>query len=273
MLHIRVLTAGAMVLMMAGAAAAQSDEVSGTAPAPGKPISLLQILLKPASSAPAQDDQAAPTANDQTQPVQRRTHRTVAHRHRWTRKYAHRRVHDDEDTATAPSPTPAPAQPAATETQAPDTNTPATSDQPNRGAMAVSSPTAQAASPSPDQVNMTDMTAGSMQPAMPLAITAAPQDGSAMQPSDGAAGQSAPEQEQPVTLDQNPETSQTVAMASTVQQDDGTDRSRDRWYKNLLAALSGAFVAASLAWIKIGLTPPRRNKELMLSYETENLRR
>ena len=44
MLNIRIITAGAMLVMMAGVAAAQSND-SATA---GKPISLLQGLLHPA---------------------------------------------------------------------------------------------------------------------------------------------------------------------------------------------------------------------------------
>ncbi len=56
MLHIRVVTAGALLLLMAGAAAAQSDGAASTA-APEKPVSLLQLLLKPAaSSEPTQDE-------------------------------------------------------------------------------------------------------------------------------------------------------------------------------------------------------------------------
>ncbi len=279
MLRIRVITAGAMVLMMAGAAAAQSaaaqsDDVSGTA-APGKPVSLLQILLKPASSQPAQDDPAVQAESEpaQAQPAEHNGYRKVAHRHRSARKYVHRKAHD-EDTAAAPpasdtaAPTVAPASDATANTQA-------APDQSNMSALVVDGHTVQVASP--DQVNMMDMAAGETPAADPQPALAAPaQDITAAQPSDAVAVP-APAQDQPAALDQTPETAPAVvATESVVQQDDGSNNSnsRDLWYEKLLATLSGAFVAASVAWLLIGSAPPRRDsREPMLTYETERMTR
>jgi hypothetical protein len=74
-------------------------------------------------------------------------------------------------------------------------------------------------------------------------------------------------------MDQKPETTApVVATASVAQQDDNIDKSRDLWYEKLLAALGGAFVASSVAWLLIGWAPPRR-MEPMLTYETERMGR
>jgi hypothetical protein len=63
------------------------------------------------------------------------------------------------------------------------------------------------------------------------------------------------------------------AVDAPVQQDDGKN-SRDAWYEELLAILGGAFVAASVAWLLIGLAPPRRDgRNRMLIYVTERMTR
>lgn len=265
MLRFRVVTAAAMMLMMAGAAAAQSNGASDAAP--GKPISLLQILLKPASKEPAQDEQVAQARSEPTQmEPERRRYRRVAHRHRPARRDRHRKIYD-EDTAAAQSP--APDQPAATEAQAPGTgaNTPP-SDQSNVSAMVVDGHTVQVATP--DQINMMDMTAADAQTVARPAIAAVPvQDETITQQADTTAAQPVRQEEQPVAmnqnldqnparnLDQKPEATSTVAMASVPQQDQDSGTSRDLWYEKLLAMLSGAFVASSIAWIMIGSAPPR----------------
>ena len=297
MLHIRVVTAGALVLVMAGAAAAQSDDVSG-ATAPGKPISLLQLLLKPASSEPAKDETATPAAQTtselqaQSEP---RAHTRIAHRHKSAKKYAHRKAHDDTAKAESSSSDSA----AATAAQAPDAAATAQTapGQSNMSAVVVDGHTVPIAAP--DQVNMMDMAAGDAQSvpqqaaAAPLQTTAAPQQAAAapqqasiadpppamdppqatdsQQPSVTLPAQPASTNEQPAATDQTPETAQpVVAMASMAKQDDGNDKSRDLWYEKLLMTLSGGFVAASVAWLLIGSAPPRRS-EPMLTYETERM--
>jgi len=133
---------------------------------------------------------------------------------------------------------------------------------------------------SPDQVNMMDMAAGDTQPAQQQAI-AVPQQAAVTEPPQAADSEQpitasaplAPAEELPAAMDQKPETAEpVVATASMAQQDDNTDKSRDLWYEKLLAALGGAFVASSVAWLLIGWAPPRR-MEPMLTYETERMAR
>ena len=279
MLRIRVVTVAAMTLMMAGAAAAQSNGTSDAAP--GKPISLLRILLKPASKEPAQDEQVAQARSEPAQmEPERRRYRRVARRHRLARRYTHRKIYD-EDTAAAQSPVVD--QPAATEAQAPDTaaNTPAASDQSNVSAMVVDGHTVQVATP--DQINMMDMTAADTQTiSQPAMAAAPPQVGTPA--SDATAAQPTRQEDQPAVqnldrnpaqnLDQKPEATSTVAMASVAQQGEDSGTNRDLWYEKLLAMLSGAFVASSIAWIMIGSAPPRRDRtEAMLAYNPEQMRR
>jgi ribonuclease E len=275
MLHIRVVTAGALLLLMAGAAAAQSNGAASTA-APEKPVSLLQLLLKPAAtSEPTQDEQAAQAPAQQAQP-EPTAHTRVAHRHKSARKYAHRKAHDDDATAESPASDSA----ATTAAPAPDTTASAQAapDQSNVSAVVVDGHTVQIASP--DQVNMMDMAAGDAQAASQQAV-AVPQQAVIADPPQAADSQQAiaPPAEpaategQPAATDQTPESTQpVVAMASVAQRNDGSDKSRDLWYEKLLMTLSGAFVASSVAWLLIGSAPPRRS-EPMLTYETERMTR
>jgi hypothetical protein len=133
----------------------------------------------------------------------------------------------------------------------------------------------------PDQVNMMDMAAGDTQAAsqQPIAtpqqaaIAFPPQAVDPQQQSVADPAQPASPEQQPAATDQTPETTQpVVAMAAAVQQDSSSDKSRDLWYEKLLATLSGAFLASSLAWLLIGSAPPRRS-EPMLTYETERMTR
>jgi hypothetical protein len=278
MLYVRVVIAGALVLTMAGAAAAQSDDTAGAAP--GKPVSILQLLLRPASSEPAQDGTAATATQatpEQAQP-EPKAHTRVAHRHRSARKYAHRKAPDD----TAAAESPASDSSAATTAPAPDAtaNAQTAPDQSNMSAVVVDGHTVQIASP--DQVNMMDMAAGDTQAAPPQAVDA-PQQAAIAEPPQAVDPQQQPitlpaqptsMEEQPATMDQKPETTQpVVAMAEVTQQDGSSNnKSRDLWYEKLLMTLSGAFVASSVAWLLIGSAPPRRS-EPMLTYETERMTR
>jgi hypothetical protein len=237
MLNIRTITAGAMLVMMAGAAAAQTDATA----APGKPMSLLQGLLHPAKEKP-------------------KAHMKFGHRHtaKSGRHYASRKRHlvaqsDDPVSAASPSPAAAQTTPAAEAVPAAETTTTsfwqaeiatslpaatpvddATSDgqpasaQPPSAAMAADASAVKMSSP--DKVNAIDLAVGTSHEAAPAVVAPAPRD-------------------------------------------DGKN-SRDAWYEELLAILGGAFVAASVAWLLIGLAPPRRNgRNRMLVYVTERMTR
>ena len=248
MLNIRIITAGAMLVMMAGAAAAQTD---GNA-APGKPVSLLQVLLKPAKDKP-------------------KAHTKLAHRHtaKSTRRLASRKSHlaalsDDPAPAAATSPVApqtAPAPEAAATAQSTPANVLPTDTAASLPAAAPTADAAPGAQPAPAQSS-------------PSATVA---DGSAVQISSPDAvnaidlAADATQEAAPA-----PNTQSAEPMAASValaQQDDGKS-SRDVWYEELLATLGGAFAAASVAWLLIGFAPPRRDgRDRMLIYETERMTR
>src|ERR1700722_10741927 len=99
MLNIRIATAGAILIAMVGAAAAQSDTSQAQSQEPGKPVSLLQMLFKPA---------AAETSGDAEAPVTTETtaHTKTVHEHRHHRRYASKKSHraqDDNAAATPPA--------------------------------------------------------------------------------------------------------------------------------------------------------------------------
>lgn len=250
MLNIRIITAGAMVVMMAGAAAAQTD---GNA-TPGKPVSLLQVLLKPAKEKP-------------------KAHTRLAHRHtaKSTRRFASRKSHlaaVSDDPAPAAATSPVAAQPAAAPEAAPT---------------ALSTPAnvwpADTATSLPAAAAAADAAPGG-QPVPAQSSSSAPAaDGSAVQISspdevnaiDLAAD--APAEAAPKPNAQIDEQMAAPAVVALAQQDDGKS-SRDIWYEELLATLGGAFAAASVAWLLIGFAPPRRDgRDRMLIYETERMTR
>jgi hypothetical protein len=235
MLKFCIVTAGA-ALIMAGSASAQT---AGSA-APGKPISLLQVLLHPAKA----------KANAKINP-----HTKLAHSHtaKSGKKFASRKIHlaaRREDPAPS-SEAAAPEAAAATVWPAADTSSsaatapePAATSAPDAQSslseMVVDGHTVQIAAP--DEVNAIDLAAD--------------------EPHEIA-------REQQIHKDDGPLESPRIALA---RQDN--DESRDAWYEELLATLGGALAAGSVAWLLIGFAPPRRDRrDRMLIYETERMTR
>ena len=270
MLKIRIATAGAILIAMAGAAAAQSDTSQAPSQEPGKPVSLLQMLLNPA---------AAETSGDAEAPVTTETtvHTKIVHRHWQHRRYASKKSHrtqDDDAAATTPAAQRDPAQanlaPAATTFDAPTTaslpGTQATAPTSlGPSALVVDGQTVQIASQ--DEINALDLAADS------FSTNTAAQPG-AVQPNPAidtlAAADTMPIADSE-PADSKPEDSPIIAFA----QRDDSDNSRDIWYEDLLATLGCLLAAASAAWFLIGRAPPRRDRgsEQMLVYEIEPVRR
>jgi hypothetical protein len=236
MLKFCIVTAGA-ALIMVGSASAQT---AGSA-APGKPISLLQVLLHPAKA----------KANAKTKP-----HTKLAHSHtaKSGKKFASRKTHlavRREDPAPS-SEVAAPEAATATVWPAVDTNSSAAvapelaaasapDAQSSLSEMVVDGRTVQIAAP--DEVNAIDLAADEPHEIAPVQDSGADRD----QPS--------------------------AAFVALARQDDG-DKSRDAWYEELLATLGGALAAGSVAWLLIGFAPPRRDgRDRMLIYETERMTR
>jgi hypothetical protein len=218
MLNIRIITAGAMMVMMTGVAAAQSD---ASAPA-GKPISLLQGLLHPAKQ-------------------KLKAHTKSAHRQTTTfSRRASRKSHllaQSDDPASAASASPVAAQTTPAAEAAPTAETMAASAWPADTATSLpaASPLADAASP------------GQPAPAQ-SSSSAMPVDGSAVQVS-------SPDEINAIDLAADASHPAAPAVVALAQQDDGQSN-RDAWYEELLATLGGAFAAASVAWFLIGSVPP-----------------
>ena len=237
MLNIRIITAGAMLVMVAGAAAAQTD---GTA-APGKPMSLLQGLLHPAKE-------------------KLKAHTRVAHRHtaKSGRHYASRKRHlvaqsDDPVSAASPSPAAAHTTPAAEAAPAAETTTTSFWQEEIATSLPAATPVADATSD------------GQPAPVQPSS-TATAADASAVQ-------MSSPDEISATDLAADTSHEAAPAVVAPAQRDDGKN-SRDAWYEELLAILGGAFVAASVAWLMIGFAPPRRDgRNRMLIYVTERMTR
>ena len=233
--NIRIITAGAMLVMMASAAAAQTD---GTA-APGKPMSLLQGLLHPAKE-------------------KLKAHTKFAHRHtaKSGRHFASRKRHlvaQSDDLASAASPSPAAAQTTPAAETVPAAETTKTSFWQAEIATSLPAPVADATSdgqPAPAQPSSTAMAA----------------DASAVQ-------MSSPDEVNAIDLAADTSHEAAPVVVAPAQRDDGKN-SRDAWYEELLVILGGAFVAASVAWLLIGLAPPRRDgRNRMLIYVTERMTR
>jgi hypothetical protein len=222
MLKFCIVTAGA-ALIMVGSASAQT---AGSA-APGKPISLLQVLLHPAKA----------KANAKTNP-----HTKLARSHtvKSGKKFAGRKIHfaaRREDPAPS-SEAAAPEAAAATVWPAADTSSsaaaaPEPDAQSSLSEMVVDGHTVQIAAP--DEVNAIDLAAD--------------------EPHEIA-------REQQIHKDDGPLESPRIALA---RQDN--DESRDAWYEELLATLGGALAAASVAWLLIGFAPPRRDRMLIYETE------
>ncbi len=280
MLKTRIATAGAILIAMAGAAAAQSD----TGQAPGKPVSLLQILLKP-SAPQTSTGTEAPVTTETT------AHTKIVHRHWHHRRYASKKSHraqDDDAAATTPAAQgdaaqanvapPTDASTAATGTPAPAAtifDAPATASLPGTSAtastpvepsaMVVDGQTVQISSQ--DEINALDLAADSATPNVPPppAAEQSKPAADAMAVADTSAANNM------FAAESKPADTPVIAFAERT---DG-DNSRDIWYEDLLATLGCLLAAASAAWFLIGRAPPRRDdgSEPMLVYEIEPMRR
>jgi hypothetical protein len=217
MLIIRIVTAGAVLVMLATSATAQSAADTS----PGKPISLLQILLHPSKANPKPYTKFAHTRSAKaTRPfASRKTH------------LAGRDEHPAESTPAAATDTaPASIWPAA------DTSTLAAAS----ATAAAATPEAQSAS---RQSALSEMVVGgrTVQIASPNDINAI--DLAADEPHEVAATPSGRADRQANSV---------VALA---QQDDGSGQS---WMAELLATFGGALAAGSVGWILISSAPQRR---------------
>jgi hypothetical protein len=276
---------------MAGVAAAQSDTSPAPSQAPGNPISLLQILLKPAA-ADATGDAEAPATTETTAPA----HTRIVHRHWHHRRYASKKSHRAQNVdaaATAPAAqgdvaqasvaAPADASPADASTAATGTPAPAamTFDAPTTASL----PGKQATAPTPAEPSALVVDGQTVQIASQAEINAldlaadsfptdTPSQPSAVQPNPAADTLAAADNvlaagSEPA--DGKPADTPVIAFAER----NDSDNSRDIWYEDLLATLGCLLSAASAAWFLIGRAPPHRDdgSEQMLVYEIEPVRR
>lgn len=236
MLNIRIITAGAMLVMMAGVAAAQSND-SATA---GKPISLLQGLLHPAKE-------------------KSRSHTKSAHRHtaKSAKHFASRKNHllvPSDNSASAASAFPVVAQttPAAEAASTAETTAETT---------AASVWPADTATSLPAASRVADA-ASDGQPSPAQSST------SAMAVDSSAVQVSSPDEANAIDLAADASHPATPAVVALARQDDGQN-SRDAWYEKLLAILGGAFAAASVAWFMIGSAPPIQTEQADMPVERD----
>jgi hypothetical protein len=274
MLNTRIATTGAILIAMAGAAAAQSDTSQAPSQEPGKPVSLLQMLLKPA---------AAETSGDAEAPVTTETtaHTKIVHRH-WHHRYASKKSHRAQDDNAAAAPSAAQGNVAQANVMAPPAETAATAFDAPANASLLSAQAAAAATPEPSamvvdgqtvqiasqsEINALDLAADSFPtntPFQPGAVQPNPATDVLAAADSMSAADSEP-------VDGKPGDTPVIAFAER----DDSDNSRDIWYEDLLATLGCLLAAASAAWLLIGRAPPRRNggSEQMLVYEIEPIRR
>jgi hypothetical protein len=286
--NIRIAAAGAILIAMVGAAAAQSDTSQAQSQEPGKPVSLLQMLFKPAAAETSGDAdvQGATEAQSATEVT---AHTKIVHRHWHHRRYASKKSHrtqDDDAAATTPAAQrdaaqanlapPADASTAATATPASEAMTfdaPTTAPLPGTqattpvepSAMVVGGQTVQIASQ--NEINALDLAAGNAAlnaPPLPATEQSKPAADTMAAADNMPAADSEP-------ADNKPADTPVIAFA----QRHDSDNSRDIWYEDLLATLGCLLAAASAAWFLIGRAPPRRGggSEQMLVYEIEPMRR
>jgi hypothetical protein len=258
--------------LAAGGALAQSTNDAD----PGKPLSLLQMLVhhgtpskpeartaaKPASKSRAHvAARATKIAARAERPAHRRTH--IAARHEEPA-----RLTEHEAAATAAAPTPAAPWPlgempaagavAGDSLAAPPNPAPAAAE-PQVSELVVGGHTVQIASP--DQVNAIDLAAdqqaaGQPAPTAEAAGAAAKADAAATAQGDAAdEADAAPESDTADAKGAAAEPDQVVAFA---RQADGDTDHRPSWLAELMATLGGAIAAGSVAWFLIGSAPQRR---------------
>ncbi len=237
---IRIVTAGAVFLVLA-TGGAQAQTATDTA-APGKPIPLLHVLTQPS--------QAKTRTHFKSRRLSRRYRKShiAALRRRWKKRpVAAAKVTPPAATMSAANIWPA--VPTATAANVTTTESPAAapaSTMPVPSELVVGGRTVQVASP--DRANAIDLAAGAGAAAKdspaariagPTTPTADPAATSAPAPGDtvGAAAKSDSMKAAP------PQKDSPVGSAS--------------WIAQVLAALGGAVAAGSLAWILIGSAPQR----------------
>lgn len=264
-----------VVSLAAGSALAQSTDDA----APGKPLSLLQMLIHHGTASKSEAHARSKTAPKSSPRVAARTRKAET---RTAERATHRRTHfaarhqepargtEQEIAATTAAPTPAApwplgqmAAPAAAANEPVATNVPtdpapAAAD-PQVSELVVGGRTVEITSP--EQVNALDLAADQQAAAQP-ATTAAAGDavvatagapataqGEAAVDSDAAASDATDDADAPA------KPTQVVAFAR--QADDDTNH-RPSWLAELLATLGGAIAAGSVAWFLIGSAPQRR---------------
>jgi hypothetical protein len=286
MVTFRIVAAGAILFAMAGAASAQSDTSQAPSQEPGKPVSLLQMLFKPATAEPSNTAEA-PSATEAPAPVATETtaHTRIVHRHWRHRRSASKKSHpaQDEAAATTPAPQNDSAQTNVTPPSADTNSVPAAAT--FDAAATASLPGAQATASAPSEPSAMVVDGHTVQitsqdeiNALDLAASSAATD---TPPQPAAAGQADIAADAPATADNiatadmaaadsKPADAPVIAFA----EHEDTGNSRDVWYEDLLATLGSVLAAASAAWFLLGSAPPRRDgSEPMLTYETERMRR
>lgn len=224
MLRIRMVTAGAVLVMAVSAAAAQTDTE------PGKPMSILQILL-----APAKAKIGPQAATPKARPA--RTHRRFVGRH------VHRAARRDHPAH--------PAEESATETTATaPVNVLPTIDA-DAFTTAMAAPAPQPALVQDAAVPTADSRASDMTVEHGAVPTAAPDTAASTRPAANDPNAAPPAQNAPA----DPQSA--AAEIAMFAQQNGGDNSRDAWFEELLAMLGGALAASSVAWFLIGAAPQR----------------
>lgn len=227
MLMIRFITAAAVLVMAAGAAAAQS----ATGETAGKPVSLLQVLSPPAA-----------TTTTVTTTTEAKPHARFAHK-RAARRLAKKTHEHAADEAAADTDEPAPIAGASPMTTA---NPPAAS--------------AWATNAAPLPGVATDATAPTVIPAVDQNLGELVVNGRTVQvatPDEAnAIDLAADRRTEPQSV---AEASAAPASAPVVAFAEPNDPQRDHWYEELLATLGGALAAGLVAWAFImgGGSQPR----------------
>jgi hypothetical protein len=231
MLSIRIVTAGAVLLLLSGMTAGGAAAQTATNETPGKPLQLLQLLH---IVAPPDKTKTKPHAKLLANPIAKKTaHGTVAER---------KQPRPPTQTATAAAPdaiwpavnSAAPTDVAAAEPAAQPIAAPA---DPAPSELVVAGQTVRVAAE--DDVNEIDLAANE---AGTQASTAAPIGTTA-----SAAAMS------DITEPQPKSDSMTTASADA----QGSDVGSASWIAQVLAALGGAVAAGSVAWFLIGSAPQR----------------
>jgi hypothetical protein len=232
MLSIRIVTAGAVLALAVSAAAAQDSDT------PGQPGSLLKMLMH-SNEAPA-----VPQDKPEAKRVAPKPIRTARHFHHHATRVA--TATEDPAPPTEPAPAPVPAM------EQPPTLEPATWSA--QSAIDAAPPSMWPAGNAPLFAGVLD-SEPQVASAEPQVASAEPQVASA-EPQVASAEPSSSSDRSAATPNAVADTRPAPAVAAA-QQDDSDD-SRDAWFEEILAALSGALAAGIVAWLLFGTGPQRR---------------